>query len=52
LEDKKVKYIAIEGVIGVGKTSLAKKLSERLNAKLILENFEDNHEQIQAASGN
>lgn len=42
LEDKKVKYIAIEGVIGVGKTSLAKKLSERLNAKLILENFEDN----------
>ena len=25
LEDKKVKYIAIEGVIGVGKTSLAKK---------------------------
>jgi len=42
LEDKKIKYIAIEGVIGVGKTSLAKKLSERLNAKLILENFEDN----------
>ncbi len=40
--DKKVKYIAIEGVIGVGKTSLAKKLSDRLNAKLILENFEDN----------
>ncbi len=42
MEDKKIKYIAIEGVIGVGKTSLAKKLSERLNAKLILENFEDN----------
>lgn len=41
-EEKKIKYIAIEGVIGVGKTSLAKKLSERLNAKLILENFEDN----------
>lgn len=41
-EDKKIKYIAIEGVIGVGKTTLAKKLSERLNAKLILENFEDN----------
>lgn len=35
-------YIAIEGVIGVGKTSLAKKLSERLKAKLILESFEDN----------
>jgi len=42
LEEKKIKYIAIEGVIGVGKTSLAKKLSERLNGKLILENFEDN----------
>lgn len=41
-EEKKIKYIAIEGVIGVGKTSLAMKLSERLNAKLILENFEDN----------
>ncbi|HRJ98333.1 MAG TPA: deoxynucleoside kinase [Ignavibacteria bacterium] len=39
---KKIRYIAIEGVIGAGKTSLAKKLSERLNAKLILEDFEDN----------
>ncbi|MCE1164549.1 MAG: deoxynucleoside kinase [Bacteroidetes bacterium] len=37
-----IKYIAIEGVIGAGKTSLAKKLAEKLNAKLILENFEDN----------
>ena len=35
-------YIAIEGPIGVGKTSLAKLLSKRLSAKLILENFEDN----------
>lgn len=42
MEDKKIKYIAIEGVIGVGKTTLAKKLSDRLNAKLILENFSDN----------
>ncbi len=41
-EDKKIKYIAIEGVIGTGKTSLANKLSERLNAKLILEKFDDN----------
>lgn len=40
--EQKIRYIAIEGVIGAGKTSLAKKLSERLNAKLILENFEDN----------
>lgn len=42
LENKEVKYIAVEGVIGAGKTSLAKKLSERLNAQLILEEFEDN----------
>ncbi len=35
-------YVAIEGCIGVGKTSLAKLLSERLTAKLILEKFEDN----------
>lgn len=40
--DKSIRYIAIEGVIGAGKTSLAKKLAERLNAKLILEKFEEN----------
>ncbi|MDR3627117.1 MAG: deoxynucleoside kinase [Ignavibacteriaceae bacterium] len=37
-----VQYIAIEGVIGAGKTSLAKKLKEKLNAELILEQFEVN----------
>ncbi len=37
-----IKTIAIEGVIGVGKTSLAKKLAEKLNAKLVLEEFESN----------
>lgn len=37
-----VNYIAIEGVIGAGKTSLAKKLSERMQADLILEQFEQN----------
>ena len=42
MEEKKIRYIAIEGVIGVGKTTLAKRLAEKLNAKLILENFEDN----------
>lgn len=36
------KYIAIEGVIGAGKTSLAKKLSEKLSAKLVQEEFEEN----------
>lgn len=35
-------YIAIEGNIGAGKTSLATKISEDHNAKLILEQFADN----------
>ncbi|MBS3946630.1 MAG: deoxynucleoside kinase, partial [Melioribacter sp.] len=37
-----IRYIAIEGVIGAGKTSLAQKLSDKLGANLILEQFEDN----------
>ncbi|RMI09533.1 MAG: deoxynucleoside kinase [Calditrichaeota bacterium] len=37
-----LRYIAIEGVIGVGKTTLATQLAERLNARLILEEFEEN----------
>ena len=36
------RYIAVEGVIGVGKTSLAKLLSERLQAQLVLEEVEEN----------
>ncbi|MCK5857566.1 MAG: deoxynucleoside kinase [Bacteroidales bacterium] len=36
------KYIAIEGNIGSGKTSLASRISDDYNAKLILEQFEDN----------
>ena len=35
-------HIAIEGLIGAGKTTLAKRLSERFQARLILEEFEDN----------
>jgi len=35
-------YIAIEGNIGAGKTTLATKLSEQFNTRLILEQFEDN----------
>lgn len=35
-------YIAIEGNIGAGKTSLATMISEEFNAKLILERFKDN----------
>jgi len=37
-----IKYIAIEGVIGAGKTTLAKMLSKKLAANLIIEEFEDN----------
>jgi deoxyguanosine kinase len=39
---KSVYYIAIEGVIGVGKTSLATAMAKRLNANLILEPSADN----------
>ena len=35
-------YVVIEGTIGVGKTSLSQILSEKLNARLILEEFEQN----------
>ena len=35
-------YIAIEGNIGAGKTTLAHLLSKKLNARLILEQFSDN----------
>ena len=35
-------YIAIEGNIGAGKTTLATKISEDCNAKLVLERFADN----------
>jgi 2-amino-4-hydroxy-6-hydroxymethyldihydropteridine diphosphokinase len=35
-------YIAIEGNIGAGKTTLATKIAEDFNAKLVLERFADN----------
>lgn len=35
-------YIAVEGVIGVGKTSLANMLAERFRAKVVLEEVETN----------
>jgi len=35
-------YVAIEGSIGVGKTSLAKLLSVKLSARLVLETFQEN----------
>ena len=39
---EKYNYIAIEGNIGAGKTSLAKMMSEEFNAKVVLERFADN----------
>ncbi len=39
---KNLHYIAIEGVIGAGKTTLADMLSKTLGAHLILEEFEEN----------
>lgn len=40
--DLRHKYIAIEGSIGVGKTSLAKLLAEKLEGRVILEMMEEN----------
>ncbi len=37
-----INYIAVEGVIGAGKTSLVRKLQVRLNATMILENHDEN----------
>ncbi len=36
------RYLVIEGVIGAGKTSLARMLSERLSTQLVLEEVEEN----------
>ncbi|MEC3905752.1 2-amino-4-hydroxy-6-hydroxymethyldihydropteridine diphosphokinase [Tamlana sp. 2201CG12-4] len=41
-EFSKFNYIAIEGNIGAGKTSLATRIAHDFNAKLILERFADN----------
>lgn len=37
-----INYLVIEGNIGAGKTTLAKMISEKYNAKLVLEQFADN----------
>jgi len=37
-----LQYIAIEGNIGAGKTTLAHKIGQEFNAKLVLERFADN----------
>jgi len=38
-----MKYIAIEGIIGAGKTTFAKELSKKLGGQLLLEEFEANN---------
>ena len=39
---EKYNYVAIEGNIGAGKTSLANMMSDEYNAKIVLERFADN----------
>ena len=40
--NKEYKFIVVEGPIGVGKTTLARKLANNLNSKIMLEKFQDN----------
>ena len=42
LKIEHIRYLAVEGVIGVGKTSLARKIQETLDGRLFLEEFEEN----------
>lgn len=42
VQASELRYIAIEGVIGAGKTTLAKMLGELIGAKVVLEQFEEN----------
>lgn len=42
LDLKQLNYVAIEGNIGAGKTTLATKIAEDCNAKTVLERFADN----------
>ena len=42
VENTDIRYIAVEGVIGVGKTTLANMLGETLKANVVLEQFEEN----------
>jgi deoxyadenosine/deoxycytidine kinase len=37
-----IRFLAIEGNIGAGKTTLAQKIANEKNAKIVLEQFEDN----------
>jgi len=39
---REIRHIAIEGVIGAGKTTLAALIAERLAGRLVLERFDEN----------
>lgn len=42
IQKSDIRFLAVEGVIGAGKTSLCRMLGDTLGAKLVLERFEDN----------
>ncbi len=40
--DTRMSYVAVEGVIGVGKTTRARLISERMGMPVLFERFEEN----------
>jgi deoxyadenosine/deoxycytidine kinase len=42
IQQSELRYIAIEGVIGAGKTTFARKLGDVIGAKVVIEQFEEN----------
>jgi deoxyadenosine/deoxycytidine kinase len=42
ITNSNLRYVAVEGVIGAGKTTLAAMLGETLSARVVLEQFEEN----------